>query len=73
MPARLADGLGLESDLGYDYSWPFAPASTCVEDFGSPALVSRKEGQLRLQLHLTLLLSFYRTLRILSMDATVCG
>src|SRR5262245_47480309 len=26
MPARLADGLGLESDLGHGYPWPCAPS-----------------------------------------------
>src|SRR5438045_8813762 len=53
MPARLADGLGHGSDLGHSYPWPLAPSSTPAEELGSPALTSRKEGQLRLHLLLT--------------------
>src|SRR5439155_6238654 len=30
MPARLADGLGLESDLGHGYPRPCAPSPACV-------------------------------------------
>ena len=49
MPARLADGLGLESDLGRSYLRPFAPSSDLMSgEFGSPALAPRKGGQLRL-------------------------
>jgi len=57
-PARLAVGLGLESDLGRGCPWPCAPSSffgrtsgAQSEEIGSPALALRKEGQLRLQLH----------------------
>ncbi len=49
MPARLADGLGLESDLGHGCPRPCAPPSNLrSEGFGSPASALRKEGQLRL-------------------------
>src|SRR5438105_2346231 len=48
MPTRLADGLGLESDLGHGYPLPCAPSSKPFEESGSPALTFRKEGQLRL-------------------------
>jgi hypothetical protein len=48
LPTRLADGLGLESDLGRDYPRPCAPSSNTFEEFGSPALTFRKESQLRL-------------------------
>jgi hypothetical protein len=48
MPARLADGLGLESGLGAAYTAPFAPPRNCSEEFGSPAPSLWKEGGLRL-------------------------
>ena len=49
MPARLAGGLGLESDLGHGYPQSCAPSSNLrSEGFGSPALAPRKERQLRL-------------------------
>jgi len=49
MPARLADGLGLESGLGSRYRAPFAPSSSRLEEFGSPASGFRKEVGFRLQ------------------------
>jgi hypothetical protein len=49
LPARLADGLGLESGLGLRYRAPFAPSSSCLEEFGSPASGFRKEAGFRLQ------------------------
>jgi hypothetical protein len=49
MPARLADGLGLESGLGAVSIAPFAPSrSLCSGEFGSPAPGFRKEAELRL-------------------------
>lgn len=52
LPTRLADGLGLESDLGHGYPRPFAPSPDLnPRSFGSPALAFRKEGQLRLLKH----------------------
>jgi len=49
MPARLADGLGLESGLGAISAAPFAPSrSFCSGEFGSPAPGLRKETGLRL-------------------------
>src|SRR5438105_9854763 len=58
MPARLADGLGLESDLGCGYPQPCAPSSSRVpitrkrvnqetpaEEFGFPAS-GPQEGRL---------------------------
>jgi hypothetical protein len=48
LPARLADGLGLESDLGHGYPRPCAPSSNCFEEPGSPAPAFRKESRLRL-------------------------
>src|SRR5437899_7598857 len=62
MPARLADGLGLESDLDHGCPRSYAPSSSgagihvgsgtvaLFEEFGSPALTFRKESQLRLLL-----------------------
>jgi hypothetical protein len=62
MPARLADGLGLESDLDRSCLRSCAPSSdgavitfwagtvALFEEFGSPALTFRKESQLRLLL-----------------------
>src|SRR2546423_2343142 len=62
MPARLADGLGLESDLDHGCPRSYAPSSNGAgihveagtvalsEEFGSPALTFRKESQLRLLL-----------------------
>src|SRR6266446_4936829 len=65
MPTRLADGLGLESDLGHGYPRPFAPSpdlliidrlETCPMsgEFGSPASACRKAGQLRLHYDYTI-------------------
>src|SRR5438309_9088011 len=49
LPARLADGLGLESDLG-QVSPGLSPRPRIYsEGFGSPALACRKASQLRLQ------------------------
>src|SRR5438105_4307173 len=53
MPARLADGLGLESDLGCGYPQPCAPSSSLyseyirvsAEEFGFPAS-DPQEGRL---------------------------
>jgi len=51
MPARLAVGLGLESGLETGCPVSFAPSSSCLKDFGSPASGLRKETGLRLQRH----------------------
>jgi len=59
MPARLADGLGLESDLGHGCPRPCAPSPVMLEitkareperpeEFGFPAFAGRKAGKLRL-------------------------
>jgi hypothetical protein len=51
MPTRLADGLGLESDLGHpdESGKPFAPSPDLLSgEIGSPAPAFRKEGRLRL-------------------------
>ena len=48
MPARLADGLGLESGLGAALLRAVRPASERSEEFGSPASSLRKEAGLRL-------------------------
>ena len=49
LPTELADGLGLESDLETGRPVSFAPPRF-HEDFGSPALGSRKEAVFRLQI-----------------------
>jgi len=49
LPTRLAVGLGLESGLETGCPVSFAPSSSCLEDFGSPASGFRKEARLRLQ------------------------
>jgi len=49
LPAELADGLGLESGLDAGYPASFAPSSDRSEEFGSPAIGSRKEAEFRLQ------------------------
>ena len=55
LPARLADGLGLESDLGHGYPRPCAPSPDLLsEEFGFPAPSSRKESRLRLLLTLAM-------------------
>src|ERR1019366_9535755 len=49
LPARLAVGLGLESRLETGSPASFAPSSSCLEEFGSPAPGLRKEAGFRLQ------------------------
>src|SRR6516162_7755013 len=52
MPARLADGLGLESDLGYACARPFAPPkdptlfSVDPRDLGPPRWLPGREANL---------------------------
>ena len=50
MPAELADGLGLGSDLGAGYPVPCAPSTgtRVLVEFGSPARLRRKAKPLRL-------------------------
>jgi hypothetical protein len=46
MPARLADGLGLRSDLEAGSSASFAPSLNLFREFGSPASGLRKEAEI---------------------------
>src|SRR2546426_9106102 len=52
MPTRLADGLGLESGLGFCCQKPCAPPPVLAGESGSPAPVLRKQYRFRLRTEL---------------------